>query len=489
MIAWMQKHNKYLVITIWIATIAFIGAGFVGWGTYQYGSKAGAIARVGDVTISQEKFNFTYQNLYRQYAEMFKGNFDDAKAKKMGLDKEAYRRLVSQAMLLNLAQQYGVIVSDDELAEAIAHLPAFQTNGRFDKRVYETFLEARRIKAKTFESILREDLTIEKLMALLNQNAVPFEKSVVAAALSVSDKIRYQVLNPEKIDVEPTEADLKKLWESEKEKFMTPRHYTLALLWTDTSDINASEADLKTFYRKNSFDYTDAQGKELGFDKARARVERDYRIKKGKKKALLDYIAFKKGKKQPTETKNLPVGDKTLPAKLWKEIETTSPGDLIKPRPVGDRYVTVRIEKTTAPRPMSFDEAKEKVAAQWKAQAAEKAIAREAKTLLKTPQKLAKESSWIGLTKPVTLPPLTPVESQQFVQKLFTSGKKEGMIDLSGKKVLYSIVQQKFSDKEDNLTEMLVGRTADRIKKGEFEGSLLKTLYSKYPVKSFVKGF
>ena len=489
MIAWMQKHNKYLVITIWIATIAFIGAGFVGWGTYQYGSKAGAIARVGDVTISQEKFNFTYQNLYRQYAEMFKGNFDDAKAKKMGLDKEAYRRLVSQAMLLNLAQQYGVIVSDDELAEAIAHLPAFQTNGRFDKRVYETFLEARRIKAKTFESILREDLTIEKLMALLNQNAVPFEKSVVAAALSVSDKIRYQVLNPEKIDVEPTEADLKKLWESEKEKFMTPRHYTLALLWTDTSDINASEADLKTFYQKNSFDYTDAQGKELGFDKARAQVERDYRIKKGKKKALLDYIAFKKGKKQPTETKDLPVGDKTLPAKLWKEIETTSPGDLIKPRPVGDRYVTVRIEKTTAPRPMSFDEAKEKVAAQWKAQAAEKAIAREAKTLLKTPQKLAKESSWIGLTKPVTLPPLTPVESQQFVQKLFTSGKKEGMIDLSGKKVLYSIVQQKFSDKEDNVTKMLVGRTADRIKKGEFEGSLLKTLYSKYPVKSFVKGF
>jgi len=70
MISWMQKHNKYLVVTIWVATIAFIGAGFVGWGTYQYGSKAGTVAEVGSIEISQEKFNFTYQNLYQRYAEI-----------------------------------------------------------------------------------------------------------------------------------------------------------------------------------------------------------------------------------------------------------------------------------------------------------------------------------------------------------------------------------------------------------------------------------
>ncbi len=488
MIAWMQKHNKYLVITIWIATIAFIGAGFVGWGTYQYGSKAGAIARVGDVTISQEKFNFTYQNLYRQYAEMFKGNFDDAKAKKMGLDKEVFRRLVSQAMLLNLAKEYGVIVSDEELAEAIAQLPAFRTNGKFDKRVYETFLEARGLKAKTFESILRDDLTIEKLMGFLNQNAVPFEKEVVASALSVSDKIRYQVLSPASVDLNASEADLKKLWEGEKEKFMTPRHYTLALLWTDTSDINASEADLKTFYQRNSFNYTDAEGKELGFEKARTQVERDYRIKKGKKKALLEYIAFKKGKKKATQIKDLPIGDKSLPQSLWKEIESTSPGELIKPRPVKDRYVTVRIEKTTAPRPMRFDEAKALVAAQWKKEAAAKAIEKKAKELLKTPKKISAESPWLSLTESVTLPPLSLSESLQFVQKLFTSNKKEGIIDVAGKKIVYVIEEQRFGQNDKNLTKK-IGVTADRIKKGEFEGSLLKSLYEKYPVKSFVKGF
>ena len=39
MITWMQRHKKWLVFTIWTCTIAFVGAGFVGWGAYNYGSK------------------------------------------------------------------------------------------------------------------------------------------------------------------------------------------------------------------------------------------------------------------------------------------------------------------------------------------------------------------------------------------------------------------------------------------------------------------
>ena len=43
MITWMQKHHKYLVVTIWISVIAFVGAGFVGWGAYSYGDNKGSI--------------------------------------------------------------------------------------------------------------------------------------------------------------------------------------------------------------------------------------------------------------------------------------------------------------------------------------------------------------------------------------------------------------------------------------------------------------
>ena len=488
MIAWMQKHNKYLVVTIWIATIAFIGAGFVGWGTYQYGSKAGAIAEVGSVKITQEKFNFTYQNLYRQYAELYKGNFDDAKAKEMGLDKKAYQQLVAQAMFLNLAQEYGVVVSDEELADAIAGLPAFQTGGHFDKRVYQSFLEARGLQARGFESILRDDLTIEKLLGLINLGSVPFEREVIASALSVADKIRYQVLSPSDVNVSVDDAELRKSWEGKKDQYKTPTHYKVSLLWTDTETIQPTEKELREFYQKNSFNYTDSEGKELGFEQAKKQALKDYRIKKGKKQALLDYIALKKGKKTPTETKDLPKGDNTLSAKIWKEIETTSPGEIVKPRPVGERYVTVRVDSVVEPRVMSFEEAKEIVRKEWLAKAKKDALKKKAEALLGDPKSLTKESPWLTLTQNAILSPLGPVESVQFLQKLFISNQKKGIISVNGKEVVYSISEQRFKAGENNLTKT-IGKTADQIKKGEFEQSLLKSLYGKYPVKSFVKGF
>jgi peptidyl-prolyl cis-trans isomerase D len=488
MIAWMQKHNKYLVITIWIATIAFIGAGFVGWGTYQYGSKAGAIAQVGDVTISQEKFNFTYQNLYRQVAQTIGSGFDDAKAKEMQLPRQAYNQLVMQAYLLNLAREYGIVVSEEELAQEIARIPAFQENGVFNRQIYMTFLNGRRIKAKSFEAIVRDDLVIGKLMRLLNKKAVPFEKEAVAAALSVRDKIRYAVLTPEEIGISPDKAELKKYWEAHKESYQTPKQFRMSILWTDTSDINASEEDLREFYRKNSFNYTDGEGKELGFEQASKEAERDYRIKKGKKKALLDYIALKKGKKKPDEEKTLAVGDPLLSPELWEQIRQSGPGNLVKPKPVGSRYATLRIEEVIPPRPMSFEEAKVTVEKAWLKKAKKEALIRQAEALAKTPEKLTKESDYLSLTRSETLPPLSSLETSQFLQKLFTSNKKVGIISINKKIVVYAIADQKMTEGDSNLTKE-ISRTADRIKQSEFEQSLLKELSQKYPVKAFVKGF
>jgi peptidyl-prolyl cis-trans isomerase D len=251
-------------------------------------------------------------------AQVLGANFDDAKAKELQLPRQAYNRLVMQAYLLNLAQEYGVVVSEEELAEAIAALPSFQQNGVFDKRIYQAFLDARRMKARTFEAIIRDDLVIEKLMKLLNQKSVPFEREVIAGALSVSDKIRYQVLPPDEVNVTADAAALKSYWEAHKSEYRTPKKYRLSILWTDTADLNATEAELKAFYHKNSYDYTDAEGKELGYEKAKAAVEKDYRIKKGKKKALLDYIAWKKGKRQPSEEKTLAAGDPTLSKTLCR---------------------------------------------------------------------------------------------------------------------------------------------------------------------------
>ena len=69
MITWMQRHKKWLVITIWISTIAFVGAGFVGWGSYKYGSSSGAVALVGNKKIKISDLQDEYNILYAKYQD------------------------------------------------------------------------------------------------------------------------------------------------------------------------------------------------------------------------------------------------------------------------------------------------------------------------------------------------------------------------------------------------------------------------------------
>ena len=488
MISWMQKHNKYLIVTIWIATIAFIGAGFVGWGSYQYGSKASAVGKVGDIEITQEKLDMTYQNLYGQYNEAFKGKFDDAKAKEMGLPQQAFNSLKSQAQLLNLAKEYGIVVSDGELSDYVTSIAGFHDDGKFSKVIYNTYLKNRRMKAKTFEAVLKDELIVKKIMDLLSNDSLAFETEVLASALSISDKIAYKVISGKDITVNLEDKDIKEYWEPIKSNYMTKKAYELAIYWTGSTDTNVSGEELKDFYDKNSFNYTDAEGKQFTFEKAKGIVEQDFKIKKTKKKALLDFVAFKKDEKKATEIKIIEVGSSVISKAIWNEIAQANIGDTIKPKVVGLRYATVKILKTVEPKEMSFEQAK--------IQATKEMIVKKKNELLDTQSKDALSSidtgiltttDWLTMSKFDNMKPLNRQETLQFLQKLFASSAKKGKITVSDAVVIYKVVDQKMEIVDNNLSKNLEG-DANQIKKSVFEKNLFKALNDKYSVEKYVKG-
>ncbi len=166
MITWMQKHKKWLIITVWVSTIAFVGAGLVGWGQYSYGSSAKNIAKVGDIEITKSDFTNEYSRLYSQFYQMFQGNFDKEKAKMFGLEKQALRTLINRALILNLAKEYDISVTKDEVLQTLTSFTFFQKDGKFDKKIYKNFLEKQNIKPKDFENDLKKDLIIQKTLSL-----------------------------------------------------------------------------------------------------------------------------------------------------------------------------------------------------------------------------------------------------------------------------------------------------------------------------------
>ena len=59
----------------------------------------------------------------------------------------------------------------------------------------------------------------------------------------------------------------------------------------------------------------------------------------------------------------LSLNDPQLSTELWNEIQIKNIGDILKPKVVGDRYATVKIDNIAEPKMMTYEEAKEKVVA------------------------------------------------------------------------------------------------------------------------------
>ena len=488
MISWMQKHNKYLVWTIWIATIAFIGAGFVGWGSYNLSGKAGSIAKVGDIEIPQNKLNLVYSNIYDQYNRAMGGKLDEKKAKEMGLIQQAFARLETQAKILNFAKDAGIIVSDKEVAQKIATIPVFQKDGKFDKTLYKEYLNVQHMNVKLFESTIRDELTIQKTLALLDVEALPFEIETIGAAMNVSDKLAYKVLTTNDVTISTDESKLKAFWENQKSRYMTNRLFDLSIVWTDSKELNATEDELKTYYEANSYNFTDAQGKQLSFEEAKEAVNKAFKLKKTKKAAQKAYIAFKKGSLLATEKVTLPVGDTTLTNEIWTALQAKSVGDIVKPKIIDSRYATIKIDNITEPREKSFKEAKDAVLSDYTLQAKREALSKLAESTVKTfDVKNAIVTDFVKLDKNVQLKALNTQESVQFLQKLFTSSEEKGIISLSDKIVVYTILEQKISSIDENQTEN-VKQTVNRLKQNTFESNLIQLLDKKYPTQTYVKG-
>ena len=86
--------------------------------------------------------------------QRMQGQLDEAKAKELGLVQQAFATIETQAKVLNLAKENGIIVSDQEVAQALQEIQMLQDNGQFSKEFYERFLTSQRMTAKTFEEKL-----------------------------------------------------------------------------------------------------------------------------------------------------------------------------------------------------------------------------------------------------------------------------------------------------------------------------------------------
>ena len=487
MITWMQRHKKYLIITIWISTIAFVGAGFVGWGQYSYGDKAGAVAKVGSIEITMGELQKGYSRLYSQYNKMFQGNFDEEKAKSFGLQGQALKQLTDQALILNLAAAYDLEISDAELLKELMTQEFFFKDGSFDKEIYKQVISRNNLTINEYEKDLKKQLLIQKTLALLPVKTNSNEFKIVDTLMSISDKINYKILDDSKINIELSDETLKPFWETKKQNFMTEVSYDIKYIKQEKANEMFEDSKIASYYADNKTHFKSEDGKILPLESAKEQVIAALNKKATKNKALRTYIAYKKGKLDSNvhvisaniSASNNPFNHVTL-EKISKLLPTAP---YMKPVEVNGEYFTIELVKTVPATTKSYEDAKEALLPIYMTQTKKTKLVELAESSVKT--FTGKETDFLTLQDASKLTDLSLSEANEFLNQLFSKEKKRSLIALSsGKIVLYNILEQKLLTNTNNKNNDLIVK----IKSAMFNEGLIKNLQNKYNTEIFIEG-
>ncbi len=486
MITWMQRHKKYLIITIWISTIAFVGAGFVGWGQYGYGDKAGAVAKVGSIEITGGELQKSYSNLYAQYSQMFQGAFDEEKAKSFGLKAQALKQLTQQALVLNLAASYDLQVSDAELLNEIKAQDYFHKDGVFDKELYKEILLKNNLSIKEYEAGIKKDILIKKTLKLLPIEVKDSELKILDTATNIADKINYKVLDTNIINIDTSDEFLKPFWESKKNDFMTEISYDLKFIKQAKISKEYDTATLNEYYNENKNNFKDSDGKILSLDAAKDKIKTELDAKETKKEALKTYIAYKKGEAAGMDIQTLTISPTKNPFgidafEIISKLTTASP--FSKPIMVGEDYFTFELVKVNQPKAKSYEDAKNDILYLYVGEQKKAKLLEIAKNSFSTFN--GTTTDFITGNDYNKLTDLSGENAKEFLATLFTTQNKRGFITLeSGNIVMYNILEQKLlTNTNTDQNNPIV-----RLKSAMFSEGLIKNLQSKYKTEIFIQG-
>jgi len=446
-ISWMQRHKKWLIITIWISTIAFVGAGFVGWGSYNYGKSDGAVAVVGGKEVPLKDLQNEYSALYSQYQNMFGGKFNQEMAKQMGLEQAALQRVVNKYLILNYADELGLMTTDQEVAKELVKIEAFFKDGKFDKNTYISVLKQNRRTAADFEAQLKQDLLVNKVNNIFNVKLEENEIKNIGTLLFTEDKVSIKIIDGNTITITPSLDDLEKYYENNKENYKSPKGYVISY----TKIVNQEGKDKKAM----------------------------------KKVALKQYLALKKSKEQFQNTTTLYDDSTFVEKEDLNTIIQAEALEVLKPIYKENNYYVIRKDKNIEPQVLPFKEVKSSINKDY-------IISKKAEILNEQAKELAKnftdgnDIGYISRNKNINLQDLNPNQASTLQEHILNSSKAVNFVNIGDNKVVvYKITNSKFNPYDEKTKELIVS-TISSYKGGAISNRLLEKLQNRYDVKTYL---
>ena len=194
------------IIAIFILGLLVIPFAFVGVSSYFTSGANNAVAVVNDQEITLNEFNQAFQNYRRRMQAQMGAAFDPDAFSQPIVRRQLLDQMINEELLVQVAEEAGLAVSNEDLAAQIRATPAFEVDGEFNTDVYMQRLQAQGITPEQFERDMR-------LAMVLDQFPTAIASSAIATSWEISDYARLQdqtrAFNAIVVPAEPdTEAEI-----------------------------------------------------------------------------------------------------------------------------------------------------------------------------------------------------------------------------------------------------------------------------------------
>ena len=478
MIEWMHHHKRWLIITIWIATISFILAGAVGWGSLSFGKRADTIAKIGEIEVRLADINQIYNQIFNLVNQQMGGGLDDQKAEQMGLKRAALNQAIREGYFRELARQLGLEVTPEEVAEVLKR--DFKS-----EEIYNRYLQRLGMLKKDYEELLKHRLIVRKLLSFLRIDPSPLSIEAYGASLYQADKLELKVEEVNLSSIPVSEEEIQNYYNTHKQQFLTEPKLRVEVVEIPIEG-EVSEEELKKFYNDHPQNYLQPNGEVAQFEEVKGKVKLDYLAREVKREAFKKYLNLKKGKIHG-ELIEVKLNQSDIPK---EGIEQLVKRGYMKPVRVGVKFLVGKLVEQIPPHPKPIEEVREEVVKlvqqQKGAEELKKLGERELKrgfTGVETPFVTQFDQEQIA-----DLTGLNTDEARQFLLHLFSNWDREGYLIFRNRLLLYRIVAQKLV-KEDEFEQNRenVRRLAAEMINQELINDLFNQLTQLYPSTSYLK--
>jgi peptidyl-prolyl cis-trans isomerase D len=265
----MRRHRNWLKWSLGLVCLAFVifyipdflrstGADAEGTDT---------VAVVNGQQIRADEFRRTYQAQLQSYRAAYGGNMSEQLLKQLGIDQQILQQMVDERAAMAEADRLGLKISDEEVAQRIYSIPAFQENGTFiGTQRYQQLLASQRppLTTSEFEDNVRRSLAVDKLRQSVTDWLSVSDKELEQEYRRRNDKVKLALVtfnaDTFRPDVTASDADVASYFAAHTADFKIPEKRKVKYLPIDVEALQAkitvSPADIERAYNENIEQFT-----------------------------------------------------------------------------------------------------------------------------------------------------------------------------------------------------------------------------------------